>query len=243
MTTLPRPSTRSLVRGAAVGAVGAVLALGLAPGATATAQLPAAPTQALTAPAHHLDPAVLRCLRIARMYGDGRAVNLATATITVGTPWADEVVVGDGPAAPGEKIPVWCGFAGDDGISDSWGYVYGGPGDDGMGENWLVFRGGPGDDSVSPNEAFFDGGPGDDTAGPNAGTFLGGWGNDTVVVENSGLFVGGPGRDRVEVNSGTVRGGTGNDVVEVNWGVFDGGPGYDVVLENHGTCLRVEKGC
>lgn len=217
MSTTQHPA-RPGVRRVSLITAGAVLVAG----AVGAAALPTA-----AAPAHGGDRAAAACVKVARAYGDlGRGYTFGTAWFSGGTHRADEVVIGSGPVEPGQKVQVWCGFAGDDVISDSWGWVYGGPGDDGMGENWLVFRGGPGDDSVSPNEAFFDGGPGNDSVHPNSGTFLGGFGNDSVLL-----------------NEGTFRGGPGRDTVELNHGLFDGGPGFDVVRENHGTCLRVERGC
>lgn len=206
------------------------------------------------------------CVRVARAYGDlGKALTLADATFTGGT-WGDDrsdLSNGDHPVQAGEKIPVWCGFAGDDSLSDNWGWMYGGPGNDCVGENWLVFRGGPGNDCAGPNQAYFQGGPGNDSVINVGGArFDGGPGNDYVEVVNSGVFNGGPGRDYapagtvtdgifnggsgadwVATNDGTVNGGPGNDRVQVNNGVFDGGPGWDVVVENHGTCIDVEQGC
>lgn len=194
------------------------------------------------------DWAARACTVVARLAGDlGGELTLKNATFSGGTMRDDLVSVGNAPVPPGERIPVWCGFAGDDVISDNWGWVYGGAGDDGMGENWLVFKGGPGNDNAGPNHGYFAGGWGDDSVTANYGTFDGGPGNDAILGEdgppNMGTFNGGPGNDRVDWNASTFNGGRGRDYVGVNSGTFDGGPGYDVVGENHGTCINVEVGC
>ena len=94
------------------------------------------------------------CIRVAQAAGDiGAPLTLANAVFTGGTPGNDIGNTGGSPVEPGEPIPVFCGFAGDDLVSDNWGYYYGGPGNDITSENWLVFRGGPGNDSAGPNEA------------------------------------------------------------------------------------------
>lgn len=220
----------------------------------------ASPTVATGKPA---DP-VAACMRVARASGDlGSALDPGRDIFGGGTTGDDEWYIDVQP--PGAPISVWCGFAGDDHLADSWGWVYGGPGDDWIGENWLVFRGGPGNDTAGPNEGYFDGGPGDDVAYPNSGTFDGGPGDDvasspegppnTGIVNGgpgndtvhwnygSGTFNGGTGDDRVGLNEGAVAGGRGNDRVEVNRGTFDGGPGYDTVGANYGQCVNVEAGC
>lgn len=196
---------------------------------------------------HGATAAAVACRHVAWAAGDLRPGSpLWGATFSGGTRGADMWSM-SGPVEAGSPPVVWCGFAGDDVVSDNWGWVYGGPGNDSMSENWLVFRGGPGNDSVSPNEGYFAGGPGNDTVIANHGTFDGGPGNDAVISTlgppNTGTFNGGPGRDSVGWNAGTVYAGTGNDIVGVNDGFVDGGPGYDVVKENHGTCINVEKGC
>ncbi|WP_460794162.1 hypothetical protein [Nocardioides pacificus] len=213
-----------------------------------------------------LSPVGWACIGVVRANGDlGDELSLQNATFTGGTLGDDQSGEsnGAGPVQPGERIPVWCGFTGDDGLSDNWGWMYGGPGNDCVGENWLVFKGGTGQDCAGPNEAYFAGGPGDDHAGPNSsGRFDGGQGNDYVEVVNGGVFNGGPGndyipvgsvndgtfnggdgQDRVARNDGIVNGGRDADLVIVNNGIFNGGPGWDVVKENHGTCKGVEQGC
>jgi hypothetical protein len=224
----------------AMAAAGVCAALVLAvPGAAQSAG-----TGAITPGSTKADAA---CRLVASAAGDLRhGSSLRHASFTGGTHRADMWSMA-GPTEPGSHAVVWCGFGGDDVVSDSWGWVYGGPGNDSMGENWLVFRGGPGNDSVSPNEGYFAGGPGNDTVIANHGTFDGGRGHDAVISTlgppNTGTFNGGPGRDSVGWNAGTVRGGRGNDVVGINDGFVDGGPGFDVVRENHGTCVNVERGC
>jgi hypothetical protein len=231
-------TTRRLRRLSPVLVSVAVLALGVI----------TAPVAAANGARHQHMTAARACQLVARAYGDRNLLRPGAATFDGGTR-GDDLVMSNGtsPVPAGEPIPVWCGFAGNDTVSDSWGYVYGGSGNDGIGENWLVFRGGPGNDSVSPNEAYFDGGPGNDYVIANHGTFIGGPGDDRVISKdgppNAGLFVGGPGNDRVDWNAGTFLGGRGDDYVGVNDGLFDGGPGYDVVVENHGTCVNVEVGC
>ena len=185
------------------------------------------------APAHAARDSQQACIRVIKASGHGDLLDGPLAIIT-GTPrddWGTDEVIEHGEA--------WCGFAGNDGISDMWGAFFGGPGNDyGGAENFGLFVGGAGNDSgFVDTGGVFEGGPGDDSSYRMAGTFYGGAGDDQVF-RGQGYFEGRNGEDSVDSNYGQFRGGSGDDSVIENFGEFKGGRGDDHVdMLNHGTFI------
>jgi hypothetical protein len=132
---------------------------------------------------------------------------------------------------------VYCGFGGNDFITDNEGWTFAGSGDDLFAVNNGTFIGGPGNDITyyhGVNQGVFIGNSGNDSVYGNSGRFNGNEDDDSVGYQG-GIFSGGAGNDVVYFQSAPLsltNGGAGDDVVDyLLGGTFNGGSGNNVI--NH----------